>query len=56
MKKKIKVLVMGLPGSGKTTLSDKLAPFKKANRCNADEVRKNLMIGTSVLKGALDNQ
>ena len=40
MKKKIKVLVMGLPGSGKTTLSDKLAPLLKANRVNADEVRK----------------
>ena len=40
MKKKIKILVMGLPGSGKTTLSDKLAPLIKASRVNADEVRK----------------
>ena len=40
MNKKIKVLVMGLPGSGKTTLSDKLAPLLKAKRVNADEVRK----------------
>ena len=31
---------MGLPGSGKTTLSDKLAPLIKASRVNADEVRK----------------
>ena len=31
---------MGLPGSGKTTLSDKLAPLVKASRVNADEVRK----------------
>ena len=31
---------MGLPGSGKTTLGDKLAPLLKANRVNADEVRK----------------
>ena len=31
---------MGLPGSGKTTLSDKLAPLIKAKRVNADEVRK----------------
>ena len=40
MNKKIKVLVMGLPGSGKTTLSNKLAPLLKAARVNADEVRK----------------
>ena len=40
MRKKIKILVMGLPGSGKTTLSDKLAPLIKASRVNADEVRK----------------
>ncbi len=40
MNKKIKVLVMGLPGSGKTTLSNKLAPLLKAKRVNADEVRK----------------
>ncbi len=31
---------MGLPGSGKTTLSDKLGKLLKANRVNADEVRK----------------
>tara|TARA_Y100001935_G_C17260060_1_gene485847 strand:- start:77 stop:511 length:435 start_codon:yes stop_codon:yes gene_type:complete len=40
MKKKIKILVMGLPGSGKTTLSEKLAPLIKATRVNADEIRK----------------
>ena len=40
MKKKIKILVKGLLGSGKTTLSDKLAPLIKASRVNADEVRK----------------
>ena len=40
MNKKIKVLIMGLPGSGKTTLSNKLAPLLKAKRVNADEVRK----------------
>ena len=31
---------MGLPGSGKTTLADELAPMLKAKRLNADEVRK----------------
>ena len=31
---------MGLPGSGKTTLAQKLAKFIDAERLNADEVRK----------------
>tara|TARA_B110000238_G_scaffold19209_1_gene18849 strand:+ start:1838 stop:2230 length:393 start_codon:yes stop_codon:yes gene_type:complete len=31
---------MGLPGSGKTTLANELAPFLNAKRLNADEVRK----------------
>ena len=31
---------MGLPGSGKTTLANKLGPMLKAKRLNADEVRK----------------
>ena len=31
---------MGLPGSGKTTLANELAPLLKAKRLNADEVRK----------------
>ena len=34
------ILIMGLPGSGKTTLSKELAPLIKAKRINADEVRK----------------
>jgi adenylylsulfate kinase len=34
------ILVMGLPGSGKTTLANKLAPLLNAKRLNADEVRK----------------
>ena len=38
MKKKI--LIMGLPGSGKTTLASKLAPLINAKRLNADDVRK----------------
>ena len=31
---------MGLPGSGKTTLAEELAPMFNAKRLNADEVRK----------------
>ena len=31
---------MGLPGAGKTTLANELAPLLKAKRVNADEVRK----------------
>ena len=31
---------MGLPGSGKTTLANELAPLLNAKRLNADEVRK----------------
>ena len=34
------VLIMGLPGSGKTTLANELAPMLNAKRLNADEVRK----------------
>jgi len=34
------ILIMGLPGSGKTTLATELAPLIKAKRINADEVRK----------------
>ena len=34
------ILVMGLPGSGKTTLASELAPLINAKRINADEVRK----------------
>ena len=37
---KKKILIMGLPGSGKTTLASKLAPLKNAKWLNADEVRK----------------
>ena len=40
MNKKI-ILIMGLPGAGKTTLAIELASLLKAKRLNADEVRKN---------------
>ena len=33
------ILIMGLPGAGKTTLAEELAPKLKAKRLNADEVR-----------------
>ena len=34
------ILVMGLPGAGKTTLANEMAPPLNAKRLNADEVRK----------------
>jgi len=34
------ILVMGLPGAGKTTLANELAPMLSAKRLNADEIRK----------------
>ena len=34
------ILIMGLPGAGKTTLADELAPMINVKRLNADEVRK----------------
>jgi len=34
------ILVMGLPGAGKTTLANEMAPHLNAKRLNADEVRK----------------
>ena len=39
MKKIKKVLIMGLPGSGKTTLAKKLAKALKAKWLNADKIR-----------------
>ena len=36
----MKILIMGLPGAGKTTLASKLVPMIKAKWLNADEVRK----------------
>lgn len=37
-----KILIMGLPGAGKTTLSNILAARLNAVRFNADEVRRNI--------------
>jgi adenylylsulfate kinase len=37
-----KILMMGLPGSGKTTLAKALAPKLKAVHWNADAVRANI--------------
>ena len=34
------ILVMGLPGAGKTTLANELAKLIECKRLNADEVRK----------------
>lgn len=38
MKKKI-ILIMGLPGSGKTTLAKKISRHLKAEWLNADKIR-----------------
>ena len=35
-----KILIMGLPGSGKTTLASELVPLLKAKWINNDKVRK----------------
>jgi hypothetical protein len=37
-----KILIMGLPGAGKTTLAGELAPLINAAMFNADEVRANI--------------
>lgn len=42
MKKPIKILIMGLPGSGKTTLGKKLAEKINAVHFNADEIREHI--------------
>ena len=36
----MKILIMGLPGSGKTTLAQKIVPMLNAVWLNADKVRK----------------
>jgi len=35
------ILVMGLPGAGKTTLANELAKLIKSKRLNADEIRRD---------------
>ena len=34
------ILIMGLPGAGKTTLANKLAKLIESKRLNADEIRR----------------
>ena len=34
------ILIMGLPGAGKTTLANELAALIKSKRLNADEIRR----------------
>ena len=49
MKKKI--LIMGLPGSGKTHLAKKISNILKADWLNADKIRVNTTIGISAQTG-----
>lgn len=37
-----KILIMGLPGAGKTTLAEQLVPMLNAVWFNADDVRQNI--------------
>ena len=41
----MKILIMGLPGSGKTTLASELNNLLDVIWLNADEIRKKEMIG-----------
>ena len=50
------ILIMGLPGSGKTTLASNLVPLLKAKWLNADEVRKEAKDWISHLKEERDKQ
>jgi adenylylsulfate kinase len=42
MRSKRKILIMGLPGAGKTVLANSLVPLLKAVWFNADDVRSNI--------------
>ena len=50
----MKILIFGLPGSGKTTLAKPFAELINAVHINADDVRKRYETGTSLLKVVLD--
>ena len=50
------ILIMGLPGSGKTTLASELVPLLKAKWLNADEVRKEANDWDFSAEGELDRR
>ena len=52
----MKILVMGLPGSGKTYLTERLVPLLNAAWYNADKVREWQMIGIFLMRVEIDNQ
>ena len=51
-----KILIMGLPGAGKTTLASKLVPLLKAKWVNADQVRKKANDWDFSRRGVYDKQ
>ena len=51
----MKILIMGLPGSGKTTLASSLLKLINAKLLNADEVRKEFN-DWDLKKGGLNRQ
>ena len=50
----MKILVMGLPGSGKTYLSEILAPLLQADCYNADKVRERVEIANQIIADGKD--
>ena len=54
MKSKKIILIMGLPGSGKTTLAEKLSKKLSAEWLNADKIRGNITIGILAMMESLD--
>ena len=51
-----KILIMGLPGSGKTTLANEIAPLINAKGLMQMKLEKKLMIGIFQKKEEKDKQ
>ena len=50
------ILIMGLPGSGKTTLANEIAPLLNAKNLMLMKLEKKLMIGIFQKKAEQDKQ